>query len=125
MVTIASIAQRILDENKYTADDDMSLTNLEYCIDNVIDYVNGQTGASIAYLSGSAESKSLTCDRKYLPAIKLLSALMVRASQDRGPTVTAGQLGLTAVLADPQYKLFTEMINHTLNRCRGRSFKRT
>ena len=124
MVTVSSIAQRILDENNYDTED-MSLINLEYNIDNVIDYVNAETGASIAYLSGTAASKSLTCDREYLPAIKLLSALMVRASQDRGPTASAGPLNVASVLADPQYKLFTSIINRTLNRCTGRSFMRT
>lgn len=117
MATIASIAQRVLDETDYTADD-MTLTKLELCIDTCIDYVNLETGASIAYLSGTADTKSLTCDRKYMPVIKLLAALMIRASQDRGPEPELEGVSMRTVVADPQYKLFMQIIERSLKQCR-------
>lgn len=124
MVTVTTIAQKILDENKYTTSD-MSLSNLENNIDNVIDYVNLETGASIAYLTGSADSKSLVCDRKYIPPIKLLSTLMIRAALDRGPNVSVASIGVNIVVADPQYNLFMRIVERSLARCRGGYFSRT
>lgn len=128
--TISTVAQRVLDENNYeTADIHATsltaLTRVEYMIDNVIDYVNLEIGSSIADLSGSVGSKSLTCDEKYLPLIKLLSALMIRAYTDRGPNAAVSGLSVTSVLADPQYDLFTKVFERSINRLRTRSFKRT
>jgi len=51
MTTITNIAQRILDENNYTIED-VTITNLEYLIQNAIDYVNLRAGTSIADLTG-------------------------------------------------------------------------
>lgn len=59
MVTVSAIAQRVLDENNYTIGD-ITLTNLEYLIDNAIDHVNSEAGTSIADLAGSATAKTIT-----------------------------------------------------------------
>ena len=61
MTSIASIAQRILDEHGYLTTDfaNFSLTKLEYTIDDAIDYVNLTAGLTIADLTGSAETKSI------------------------------------------------------------------
>ena len=51
MVTVTTIAQRLLDENNYTPGDHISTTNFEYLIDNAIDYINAEAGTSIADFS--------------------------------------------------------------------------
>lgn len=122
MATIT--AQRILDENGYTASD-MSLTVLEYWIDNVIDYINSETGLSISNMSGTAESKTVTVTSAQAPIIKMLAALMIRAKKDRGPQTGVAGLSVVAVINDPQYVLFKEMTDKGINRLRGRSFVRT
>ena len=121
MVTVSNIAQRVLDENNY-ATSDITTTKLEYLIDNVIDYVNLLTGRTISHVSGN----NLTADYDEIMVVKTLSALMIRAYKDRGPQATAGgALNIAVVVADPQYNLFTKLVNQAINRLRGRSFVRT
>jgi len=124
LTVITTIAQRILDENNWVVSD-ISLTNLEYVIDNAIDYINMEAGTSIADLSGAADSKSLTGTDSEIAVVKLLSVLMVRAYKDRGPQVTTGTMGVQAVISDPQYHLFTKLVTRGINRLSGRSFERT
>jgi len=125
MATVAAIAQRVLDENRYTTKDCGSLTILEYMIDNAIDYVNGMAGTSIADLSGTAESKSITGSDTEILVVKMISALMIRARVDRGPSSNMGGISIAPVLADPQYNLTMKIINGMINNLRGRSFTRT
>lgn len=122
MATVTNIATRILDENNYT---EPSKTNLEYIIDNAIDYINMEAGTSIADLSGTAESKSLVGTESEIVVVKSLSVLMLRAYHDRGPQVSAGGLAVQAVIVDPQYKLFSKMVATGIKRLAGRSFERT
>jgi len=120
MVTVTTIAQRILDENNYTVAD-ISIVKLEYLIDNAVDYINLLSGRSIAHVSGN----NLTADYDEIMVVKILSALMIRAYKDRGPSVSGGPLNVAAVISDPQYRLFTKIVNQGINRLRGRSFVRT
>lgn len=121
MVTISNIAQRVLDENNYVVDDDISVVNLEYLIDNAVDYVNLMTGRSISNVSGN----DLTADRDEIMLVKTLSALLIRAHLDRGPTLSVGGISVASVLADPQYNLFSKIIDQGVNMLRGRSWQRT
>jgi len=122
LTTIDSIAQRILDENDYSTP---NVAIVEYLIDNAIDYINMEAGTSIAELSGDAESKSLTGTKSEISVVKALSVLMLRAYRDRGPQVSVGGLNVAVTLADPQYSLFTKMVNKGISRLRGRSFEKT
>ena len=124
MVTISNIAQQILDENNYT-EADISKTNLEYLIDNAIDYINLVAGTSIADLSGTAGSKSLTATENEIVAIKLLTVLLLRAYKDRGPNASVAGLNVSAVINDPQYTLYKELFDLAVARLRGKYFKRT
>ena len=121
MATIT--AQLILDENNYT-DDDITLTNLEYLIDNAINYVNLQTGLSISNLSGTAESKTVTVTSNESTVIKSLAVLMIRAYKDRGPQVGIQGLSVSTVIADPQYSLFMKVVDDGIKRLCGQSFDR-
>lgn len=122
MTTITSIAQRILDENDYSTP---AADIVEYLIDNAIDYVNMEAGTSIAELSGDAETKSLTGTRSEISVVKSLTVLLLRAYKDRGPQVGVGGLNVAVTLSDPQYSLFTKMVNKGISRLRGRSFEKT
>lgn len=115
MTTIANIATRILAETGYTVGD-ISLTNLEYLIDNAIDYVNLHAGLSIADLAGSAESKSLTGTDGQIFAVKALSELMLRAYKDKGPNIGLGGLNITSTTSDPHYILETKLVNDVIER---------
>lgn len=118
MTTIASIAQRILDENAYTLAD-ISLTNLEYLIDNAIDYINMQAGITIVDLSGSAETKSLTATEPQIFAVKSLGVLMLRAYKDKGPQVGIGSLNVSFITSDPQYSLFMQFVEKAIDRLKS------
>lgn len=115
MTTISNIAQRILDENGYSTGD-ISLTNLEYLIDNAIDTVNLRAGTTIADLSGSAESKSITGTEAEILVVKELSVLILRAYKDRGPNTAIAGLSATAVLSDPQYDYYSRAVREDIMR---------
>lgn len=94
MTTTANIAQRILDENGLilTNFTGLTLTILEYKIDDAIDYVNLQAGLTIAHLSGTAESKSITGTDGQILVVKWLTNMMLRAYKEKGSQATiAGQ----------------------------------
>jgi len=120
MATIT--AQRILDENKWTISN-ITIANLEYLIDNAIDYINLETGLSISNLSGSPGSVTVTSAQA--PVIKALSALLVRAYLEKGPQVGGGGINVTEISTDPHYKVMMMVIKRGINRLRGRSFVRT
>jgi hypothetical protein len=103
MATIT--AQNILDENNYTVAD-ISLTNLAALIDNAINYVNLRAGLSMATTVGG--SATLTGNQSVV--VKLLSTLMLRAYLDRGPNTGLGGMSVNSVITDPQYNLYSAMI---------------
>jgi hypothetical protein len=59
-------------------DEDTSLTNVEYIIDDVIDYINLIAGTSISNLSGTSPDKTVTVTGPQNAAIKMLLPLMLR-----------------------------------------------
>lgn len=122
MVTIASFAQRILDENKYTTSDVGSLTKLEYMIDNAIDIINLRAGTSIADLSGTAETKSIIGTESEILVVKELTVLLIRALKDRGPATSPTTMNVSAVLADPQYDFYSKAIREDIKHLCGRGF---
>jgi len=126
MATIAAIAQRILDENGYTTSDlNTSLANIEYLIDNAIDFINLEAGTSIADLSGTAASKSLTGSENEIVVVKALSALCLRGFKDKGPNISVTAVNVVETMTDPHYRLYSNWVKTGINRLRGRSFMRT
>ena len=124
MVTITTIAQRLLDENNYTLDD-ISATNFEYLIDNAIDYINMEAGTSIAALSGSVGSKSLVGSASENVAVKALSVLSLRQHIDRGPYASVGPgVVINSQTSDPQLRLQWMYVKRLIQRLRGRDFER-
>ena len=128
MATIT--AQILLDQNNWATTDihatsATALTRVEYLIDDAIDYINSQAGTSISNMSGAAGSKTLTVTAAQAPIIKQLAALLVRAYLDKGPNVSVGGLGVSAIVGDPQYKVAMMMVKTGIRRLRGASFVRT
>lgn len=120
MTTITDVAQRILDENNYT---DPSTTIVEYLIKNAVDHINLMAGTSISF-TPVAGSEDLTASDSEIIVVKTLSALMIRAYKDKGPQVGVAGMSVVAVVSDPQYRLFSKIVNQGINRLRGRSFVR-
>lgn len=118
MTTISSIAQRILDENGYDITDfpGLTLTILEYKIDDAIDYVNLQAGLTISDLSGTAESKSITGTDGQILAVKWLTNLLLKAYKEKGTQISVANLNVAYVLADPDYKTSLMIFEKTIER---------
>lgn len=108
---VANIAQQVLNENRWTITQ-ITIVNLEYLIDNAADYINLMSGTSIANIAASA----LTATENELIVVKTLAALMVRAYLDRGPNVAVSSVSISSVLADPQYDLFTKIVENGIAR---------
>ena len=124
MVTVSNFATQIQNENNYTTSD-ISLANTEFLIDTVIDYINLMAGTSIADLSGSSGSKSITGSENEIATVKMHMPLLLKTYVDRGPNVTLSSLGVSTILQDSQYAVFKDFSEKAINQLRGRSFLRT
>lgn len=122
MVSIT--AQQILDENNYSQSDTKTKTNVEYLIDNTINYINLLAGTSISNMTGTAPNKTVTVSSNQSAVIKPLVTLMLKAYFDRGPNVAVANVSVATMLQDPQYALFKFLLNRGIERLRGRSFER-
>ena len=102
MTTIANIAQRILDENGYAVTDfsGLTLTILEYKIDDAITWLNQTAGLSVAALSGTAGSKSLVGTDGQNLIVKWLSNAMLRAYKEKGEQAGVGSINVSVVVND-------------------------
>lgn len=80
MSTVTITAQIALDRNGYTTTD-FALKNVEYMIDDAIDYINLLAQSSIDALSGSEGSKSVDVSRDENAALKLLITGMLREAK--------------------------------------------
>jgi len=117
MTTISNIAQRILDENGYSLTDfsGLTLTILEYKIDDAIDYINLQAGLSMADLSGSPESKSITATDGQIVVVKWLTNLFLQAYKDKGTQVGIQGTNITQVVNNADFQVST-MITKAIER---------
>jgi hypothetical protein len=81
-------AQIVLDQNGYAVyaagppvSGDFTLVNVEYMIDDAIDTVNLMFSQSMANLSGTAGSKSVSVTRQQNSVLKMLLALVLRENK--------------------------------------------
>jgi len=118
LTTIANIAQRILNENGFVLTDfpNLTLTILEYKIDDAIDYVNLQAGTSIVDLAGTAESKSITGTDGEILIVKWFTNLMLKAYKEKGEQVGIGPLSVTYIINDPDYKTSMMIVEKAIER---------
>jgi len=121
MTVVALIAQRILDENNYSAGagGDITLTNMEYLIKNAVDHINLHAGTTISF-TPAAGAASLTADDDEIIVVKDLSVLRLRTYLDRGPNVGVSSLSVTATLNDPQYTLLAKAVEAGIVKLRNK-----
>ena len=108
-------AQNILDENKWTVYN-ISLANLETLIDNSINYINLEANTTISLSAGTSGSKTVTLTRSESLALKSLTALMVRAYLDKGPNIGLASLSVVNTIDDPNYSLFSDIVQKSILR---------
>jgi hypothetical protein len=121
MTTIANVAQRILDENGYAITDftGLTLTILEYKIDDAIDYVNSQAGTSIAALGGAAGTKSFSYTAPENLAVKELVNAMLRGFKEKGSQIGITGISIAYVESDPDLKLSLQLVKSVIDRLKG------
>jgi len=120
---VAITAQQILDENGWVVAD-IAIANLEYLIDNAINYINMEAGISMSNLTGASPNKTVTLTSAQEVVVKMLAALLVRAYLDKGPNVAVQSISVTSIISDPHYRIFMKLINKGIKRLRGTSFER-
>lgn len=120
---VAITAQQILDENNYD-EAQISKTNLEYLIDNCINWVNLVAGQSMSNMSGTAGSKTVTVTSNQSAVLKFLIPLIVKAYLDRGPNASVATVSVGVIAVDPQTGQFRPMYKLALQMLRRRSFER-
>jgi len=121
MVTVATIADRILKETGYEysvvhSTELTALTIVEYLIDDAIDYINAECGTAIADLSGAAGTKSLVGEEDEVAAVKLLSKLYLKARQEKGESVGIGPLSATTTSSSSYLTVYGERLNMLLTK---------
>jgi len=121
MTTITNIAQRVLDENGYTTASfsGLTLTILEYKIDDAIDWINLQAGLTIADLGGEAGAKTITGTDAEIFVVKWLTNLMLKAYKEKGSQIGVEALSAGYVSIDPDYKLSMMMIEKAIERLKS------
>ena len=104
-------AQNLVDTNGQTVGIPAILTliNLEKVIDEAVYHVNNMTGSSIAVMSGSAGSKTLTCTRSERDTVRLYASLGLRVMLKTGSTnVAIGGLSVNTVTNDSGFAIQLE-----------------
>jgi hypothetical protein len=74
-------AEIAIEKNGYVVDTDFSEINVEYQIDDLLDYINLLAETSIASMSGTAGSKSVTLSRDENAAVSIGIACMLREAK--------------------------------------------
>ena len=105
-------------------DEDTSYTNVEYIIDDVIDFVNLEAGTSISSMTGTSPNKTVTVTNDQNAVIKMLLPIVLRdtlvsysKSSSLGPASISESVSQQSVD-------FLELFQQALNRLRGVSFQR-
>jgi len=105
-------------------DETTSYTNVEYIIDDVIDFVNLEAGTSISSMTGTSPNKTVTVTNDQNAVIKMLLPIVLRdtlvsysKSSSLGPASISESVSQQSVD-------FLELFQQALNRLRGVSFQR-
>jgi len=103
-------------------DETTSYTNVEYIIDDVIDFVNSEAGTSISNLAGGAGAKTVTVTGAQNAAIKLVLSVVLKETKYK--ISTSSGLGPASISESvgSQDTIFRKMFWSSINRLRGRSF---
>jgi hypothetical protein len=130
-ITAAKVLARFnYDSTDFDPDSDetTSLTNVEYIIDDVIDFINSEAGISISKLEDDlvnpAGSKTVTVTGSQNATIKLALSLMLRDAKYKiqgGSSLGPAGVSESVYNQDPTFK---KMLWQSLDRLRGQSFDR-
>jgi len=106
-------------------DETVSYTNVEYIIDDVIDFINSEAGTSISNLAGVAAAKTVTVTGAQNACIKLVLDFYLKDTKYK--INESGGLGPASVTTSvySQDPVIKNMLWKSLDRLRGRSFERT
>lgn len=80
-MTATFTATQIIQQNGYVVTTDFTPTNVEYWIDDSVDYVNLLAETSIPHMTGTAGSKSISVSDKVNAALKPLLACVLRENK--------------------------------------------
>jgi len=102
----------------------VSYTNVEYIIDDAIDFINSEAETSIPPMSGTAGSKTVTVSRNQNAALSLLLPVMLKEAKYK--ISTSGSLGPASASESvgSQDIIFKEMFWAALIRLRERDWSR-
>jgi hypothetical protein len=105
-------------------DETVSLINVEYVIDDAIDFINLEAGTSIGSLAGVAGAKTVSVTNDENAALKLLLGIMLHDTKEQ----MSSSFGLGPVSGSEslskQSQGFVDLFERALNRLRGSSFQR-
>ncbi len=105
-------------------DETTSLTNVEYIIDDVIDFINAEAGTSMSNMAGVAGSKTVTVTGAQNAAIKMVLPVVLKETKYK--TSVSSGLGPASMSESvgSQDRIFRDMFWRAISRLRGRSFLR-
>lgn len=105
-------------------DETTSLTNVEYIIDDVIDFINAEAGTSMSNMAGVAGSKTVTVTGAQNAAIKMVLPVVLKETKYK--TSVSSVLGPASMSESvgSQDRIFRDMFWRAISRLRGRSFLR-
>lgn len=101
-----------------------SLTNVEYIIDDVIDFINSEAEVNIPQMSGTAGLKTVTVTRQQNAAIKLVLGVILKESKYK--TSTSSSLGPASISESvgSQDSIFKEMFWAAIERLKEHDWTR-
>jgi len=104
------------------SDETQSYTNVEYIIDDVIDFINSEAGISVSNMAGVAGAKTVTVTGAQNAAIKLVLSVVLKETKYK--LSTSSSLGPASISESvgSQDQIFRKMFWSSMNRLRGRSF---
>ncbi len=85
-------AQKVLDQNGYTTSD-FDLADVEYWIDDCIDYINSRADSGIPSMTGTTPAKTVTVTAKANAALKFLLSIVLREAKKTSLTSTSATSG--------------------------------
>ena len=103
-------------------DETASLTNVEYIIDDAIDFVNAEAGTSISNLAGVAGSKTVTLTAAQNAPIKLILSVMLKETKYKISTSSSLGPASASETVGGQDAIFRKMFWQSIGRLQGRSF---
>jgi hypothetical protein len=80
-LTVSFTATQIIEQNGYVVDTDFTVANVEYLINDSVDYVNLIAGTTIPHMTGEAEAKTITVSERANAALKPLLACTLRENK--------------------------------------------